>query len=235
MVTGSRMSAEERRLSILHAAVPLFARFGFNGTTTKQIAEAAGVSEALLYRHFPGKEALYHELKDFCCNEKKEVVEKIRQLEPSTSTLVHGVYYLVSVIFLGHGHDEDGGPGHESLLRLMVNSYLEDGEFARLFIAEKLQIWESLFTQCVDAAIASGDMIGDWVKPANRWWFVHHLAMALGILHMSKQEVVPYGMSQEELLDEAVRFSLRGMGLTDKAIATYYNPKALSLYSVNLI
>ena len=42
--------------------MPLFARHGFAGTTTKQIARAAGVSEALVFQHFPSKAALYEEI-----------------------------------------------------------------------------------------------------------------------------------------------------------------------------
>ena len=46
------MDAADRRTAIMVIATPLFARRGFAGTTTKEIAEAAGVSEALLFRHF---------------------------------------------------------------------------------------------------------------------------------------------------------------------------------------
>ena len=43
-----RLDSEARRRRIVDAALPLFARKGFAGTTTKEIAEAAEVSEALL-------------------------------------------------------------------------------------------------------------------------------------------------------------------------------------------
>jgi TetR/AcrR family transcriptional regulator len=49
----------ERREQILEAAAALFARRGFAGTTTREIAAAVGVSETLLFRHFPTKEQLY--------------------------------------------------------------------------------------------------------------------------------------------------------------------------------
>ena len=57
------MRRVERKAAIVEAALPLFARQGFAATTTKQLALAAGVSEALLYKHFPSKEALYREIK----------------------------------------------------------------------------------------------------------------------------------------------------------------------------
>jgi AcrR family transcriptional regulator len=54
-----RLSAQDRRQQIMTIAVGLFARKGYQGTTTREIAEEAGVNEALLFRHFPSKENLY--------------------------------------------------------------------------------------------------------------------------------------------------------------------------------
>src|SRR5215831_8301430 len=50
---------EERRARILAAAADLFAEHGFAGTTTRRIAEAAGTTETVLFRHFPAKHSLY--------------------------------------------------------------------------------------------------------------------------------------------------------------------------------
>lgn len=56
-----RLSAEERRASILEAARLVFINNGFVGTRTREIAEEAGITEAFLYRFFPSKEAIYDE------------------------------------------------------------------------------------------------------------------------------------------------------------------------------
>jgi len=56
---AGRMSAGDRRRRLLDAAMELFSRKGFDGATTKQIAAAAGVTEAIVFRHFPSKQALY--------------------------------------------------------------------------------------------------------------------------------------------------------------------------------
>ena len=42
------MTAKDRKLAIVKAALPLFARQGFAETTTRELAKAAGVSEPLL-------------------------------------------------------------------------------------------------------------------------------------------------------------------------------------------
>src|SRR5260370_30562851 len=63
-VNGVRMAGEERRLQILAVAMTLFSERGFRGTTTKEIAQAAGVSEAMVFRHFAHKEELYTAILD---------------------------------------------------------------------------------------------------------------------------------------------------------------------------
>jgi AcrR family transcriptional regulator len=54
-----RLSGEERRGTILDAAIEEFAKQGFRGATTAALARAAGITEALLYRHFRSKRALF--------------------------------------------------------------------------------------------------------------------------------------------------------------------------------
>ena len=58
-VAPVRFTAAHRRKQILEVAMRLFARQGFQGTTTRQIAEAAQVNEAIIFRHFPTKDDLY--------------------------------------------------------------------------------------------------------------------------------------------------------------------------------
>jgi AcrR family transcriptional regulator len=55
------MPAAERRTQIVSSARDMFVRYGYSGTRTRHIAEAAGVTEAVLYQHFPSKEALFEE------------------------------------------------------------------------------------------------------------------------------------------------------------------------------
>jgi TetR/AcrR family transcriptional regulator len=59
------MSGQDRRRQLIESALDLFARNGFKGTTTKEIARAAGVTEAMIFRHFPSKQALYMAVLDF--------------------------------------------------------------------------------------------------------------------------------------------------------------------------
>ncbi len=56
---AKRLSAEERRASIIKVAKRLFAQNGFNGVSIDEIVREVGVSPAILYRHFESKDELY--------------------------------------------------------------------------------------------------------------------------------------------------------------------------------
>ena len=54
-----RLAAQHRRQQLIDTAMRLFSLQGFDGTTTREIAQAAGVNEAIIFRHFSSKEDLY--------------------------------------------------------------------------------------------------------------------------------------------------------------------------------
>ena len=59
MSTPTRLPAAERRASLVETAIRVFSEGSYRGTTTAEIARAAGVSEPILYRHFASKRELY--------------------------------------------------------------------------------------------------------------------------------------------------------------------------------
>ena len=58
-VAAPRMAAADRRKHLIETAIRLFTEGSYHGTTTAEIARAAGVSEPILYRHFASKRELY--------------------------------------------------------------------------------------------------------------------------------------------------------------------------------
>lgn len=59
MTAGTRLPAAERRRELVETAIRVFTEGSYHGTTTAEIARAAGVSEPILYRHFASKRELY--------------------------------------------------------------------------------------------------------------------------------------------------------------------------------
>ena len=222
-----RLSAEERRAAIVKAALPLFARKGFANTTTRELAEAADVSEALIYKHFPSKESLYAEIQNTGCKDKDRGLEKLADAEPSTSTLVHIVYYLLRTIVMGKPGDTISW---ETKHRMILNSCLEDGEFTRVLYENRFSCCFNKVQTCLVAAEETGDIVKSPVSRENRVRFAHHVAAMIAILHLPKKPVIDYKVDREELFHQAVWFVLRGVGLTDQAIGRHYNPKTLSAF-----
>ena len=58
----SSRTEEDTRSKILQAALQLFARRGYDGTTTKDLAKKAGVAEGTLFRYFANKKAILIEV-----------------------------------------------------------------------------------------------------------------------------------------------------------------------------
>jgi len=122
-----RMAGEERRLQILAVAVRLFSQRGFRGTTTKEIAQAAGVSEAMVFRHFATKEELYAAILDHkaCSDTNFEpanlAADAIRRKDD------RAVFESLALGALEH-HEND-----PEFQRLLLHSALEKHELAQMF------------------------------------------------------------------------------------------------------
>src|SRR5713101_3679036 len=71
--TATRQTAEERREAVLKAAAEAFARSGLHGTSTEEIATAAGISQPYLFRLFGTKRALYVATVERCMAETLEI------------------------------------------------------------------------------------------------------------------------------------------------------------------
>lgn len=122
-----RMAGDERRQQLLQVAMRLFSEKGFSGTTTKEIAQSAGVSEATVFKHFSNKDELYSAILDqkACDRDFANPFEKIADHIAAKDDF--GVFYTMALNALDK-HDQD-----EDFLRLMMHSALEGHDLARIF------------------------------------------------------------------------------------------------------
>ncbi|AXI78084.1 TetR/AcrR family transcriptional regulator [Peterkaempfera bronchialis] len=70
------MSAEERRESVIRAAMTEFARGGYIGTSTEAIARRVGVSQPYLFRLFPNKQAIFLAAATRCLERTRRAFEE---------------------------------------------------------------------------------------------------------------------------------------------------------------
>ncbi len=126
-IVGGRMAGEERKLQILRVAVRLFSQRGFRGTTTKEIAQAAGVSEAMVFRHFATKEELYTAILDHkaCASEIADPCQLVADAVGRKDD--RDVFETLAFSALEH-HEQD-----REFMRLLLHSALEGHELAQMF------------------------------------------------------------------------------------------------------
>jgi AcrR family transcriptional regulator len=126
-VSGGRMAGDERRLQILRVAVSLFAHEGFRGTTTKEIAQAAGVSEAMVFRHYANKEELYTAILDHKACSGDAIDPEMMVADALKRKDDRAVFEGLAFGALEH-HEQD-----PEFQRLLLHSALEGHELAQMF------------------------------------------------------------------------------------------------------
>lgn len=222
-----RLSSDERRAKIIETARQLFSEKGFHGTTTRALADEAGVSEALIFKHFPSKEAIYKAMLEFC--QKSETwseAYKLLDLESSTSTLAVLLHFIGAKVIGGNEETR-------TLHRLILRSLSEDGEFARIIFKHVETAWIGKINACAQAAMKAGDLREGIEKLNGGGWFAQHLFIMLAFTHTPENTAVEYKTKKNALVENAVVFCLRGLGVRDEAIKRYYNPKAFGLLASN--
>ncbi|MFB7126879.1 MULTISPECIES: TetR/AcrR family transcriptional regulator [Streptomycetaceae] len=132
-----RMSAEERRESVVRAALTEFARGGYHGTSTEAIARRVGVSQPYLFRLFPSKQAIFAAAAERCVEETWRVFD-----EASAGLSGEAAAEAMSTAYLGL---VENGDQLMMQMQLYVSASAaraagedEVGETARL-------LWEDLF------------------------------------------------------------------------------------------
>ncbi len=184
-----RLSAEERRQQIVEVAVELFSRKGFRGTRTREIAEAAGISEAMIYRHFATKRELYSAI-----IEAKSATE---ELLASAATAAQGKDDAGVLRAVGLKMIEQT-VRDPSLMRLLLFSALEGHELSEIFFESRvkrlhqflsryirIRIKEGRF-RSIDALVAARGFIGMIVH----YLLIHKLFGVKRPRHSSPEEVV---------------------------------------------
>ena len=124
---AARMSAEDRKVQILRVAVGLFSKKGFGGTTTREIAQAAGVSEAMVFRHYSTKQELYSAILDHkaCSGDAMDPGELVAEALQEKDDWA--VFNRLALGALAH-HEAD-----PEFQRLLLHSALEGHELAQMF------------------------------------------------------------------------------------------------------
>jgi TetR/AcrR family transcriptional regulator len=146
--SAGRMNAGDRRRQLLDAALDLFSRKGFDGATTKEIAAAAGVTEAIIFRHFPSKQALYTAV-----------------LDSKTDSCRHEEW--LAGIQAQMDRDDDAGV-LRTLAAAILESYRTDARFERILLFAALEGHELGLAHHRQFALPVFELFRDYIARRQR-------------------------------------------------------------------
>jgi len=133
---AKRLSAEERRASIIKVAKRLFAHTGFHGVSIDEIVKEVGVSPAILYRHFESKDELYAAVLQEFSATRESYVEAVVADDNGFEQVLRGMTTVfVSSIM-----------NHPDMLKMEMHSQLEGSTASQEFFLNR---WKS-FTDYIE-------------------------------------------------------------------------------------
>ncbi len=193
----ARASGLDRQAGLISAAASLFATNGFKGTTTKEIAKAAGVSEALLFKYFPTKRALYAAIlaERAQYSGLREAAEEAANKQDDTR-----LFTLLASYRIRKGADP-------TLLRLLLFSALEGHELSDMFFRQQYSVFYDLLSSHIARRIEDGTFRPVDPLLAARAFFgiiVHHR-----LLHDIFG--LPMHRTHEDTVEEYVSLFLNGL------------------------
>ncbi|MEO1268906.1 MAG: helix-turn-helix domain-containing protein, partial [Myxococcota bacterium] len=151
-----RLSSDERRRQILRCAIRVFARRSYYGATTRMISEEAGVAEALIYRYFDSKRALFTAAVE---HTSRRLVDEIARVVQAHASEPHRAldallrYYLELL------------RRHEDFAKMIfwVSAELDDPEVGQVYLPYQEQAL-TLLTEAIERWQAAG-MIRGGIQP----------------------------------------------------------------------
>lgn len=146
------MSADDRRRQLIQVAMQLFSQKGFTGTTTKEIAHAANVNEAIIFRHFATKDDLYRAILDYKANEvcSGEWVDDLRAHAERRDD--EALFRNVAANIFEHRRRD----GDNNFLRLMLYSALEGHTLADVFLERQARPVHEFLTSYIETRQREG-------------------------------------------------------------------------------
>lgn len=149
---AKRLSAEERRATIITVAKRLFARTGFHGVSIDDIVSEVGVSPAILYRHFESKEELYQAVLQEFSATRESYIEAVVADDIGFEQVLRGM----TTVFVS------SITSHPDMLKMEMHSQLEDSSASQDFFLNR---WKS-FTDYIEFSLNELQALGK-IKPIN--------------------------------------------------------------------
>jgi AcrR family transcriptional regulator len=143
-----RLAQEERRRRILESAVALFEHQGFQGTTTDEIAAAAGITKRTLYRYIGNKDALLFEIH---ANFVQEGLTRWQAAAAEGGTAIEVLRRLIRVHM-------NVVANHQAAIRVHVEEWKHLSEDDRARIVDQRDTYEGILRDALRRGMSSGEL-----------------------------------------------------------------------------
>lgn len=141
----ARVGARDK---ILETSMKLFAEKGFSGTTTKEIAETAGVNQALIFRYFSTKRDLYGAIIEKKIEEEPGIEKPLKEYKEAKDDLL--IFKSIAMrMFDKCGNDPD-------FIRLLHYSALEGHELSDMFFDTYVEYVNMLLSEYIRERVSEG-------------------------------------------------------------------------------
>ena len=213
----TRIPGTERRSQIVAAARRVFSRHGYDGAKTLQIAKEAKVSEALVYRHFPSKLALYRAVlrQVFLDQDERWHEQGIRG--GGSLELARAIH-----TFIAASAADASDPARHDTHRMTLASLAGDGSYASLIYRRSQRRNAATMEAAYASARADGGLAGEPLAVPAAAMFIEHVGTMIAAIGGLPVAARPYGIQGDDLVRQATWFCLRGIGMPDAVIADYF-------------
>jgi TetR/AcrR family transcriptional regulator len=202
--TTHRLPGADRRRQLIEAAMDLFSRKGFAGTTTKEIALAAGVSEAIIFRHFKTKRELY-----------TAIIEN-KYHSPDTE------HVMARIDDCMKRRDDEGL--FRTIAKEIIEGHRKDARFERLMLHASLEGHELATIHRREFGLPIFDSLRAYLDRRQRSGALKHIspgAMIVAIAGMANyyalNDEAPMNLKDEQMVEAFTRIMMDGIrGQTQK-------------------
>lgn len=197
-----RLRHEERRNQIIEVSMDLFASRGFKATTTRAIAKAVGVSEAIIFRHFVTKNDLYDAIITYTIQKRQALWEQ-EQIDTEDADDLETLLRNYAYAYIRRNRQDP------TFIRLMMYSALQEHKFRELFF----EIYRSPHLMAIRKSIEDGIARGVYrqVNPQltarSFLWTLLQYSINRFIAHSPAAPV----SSDEEIVENLVSIFLHGL------------------------
>jgi TetR/AcrR family transcriptional regulator len=195
----ARLSQDERKDRIIQAATRAFARTGFRGTRTRDIAREAGVSEGLVFKYFPDKKSLQKAILEYRLRQTGPLIsDEIAGLEPREALTA-----IAAGIMLRNTQDPD-------FMRILFFSALEGEPLAAMLYRKRHTRGIGGLTRLFRSWASSGKIDRRTDAKFAAWLFIagiYHLMVSRHVFRVSD-----FADQKGDLAEKAADLFLKGVG-----------------------